>query len=136
MHRLPGMGSHCIRTSSCKCCLSPSETTFHKKITCAILIHNPQTNLHRKTIYDFVWIYLHNHCTRKLPVWCWPITNRQLLWGKKLYNVVSASPLKSMGGTPTRVTRVAWVLCLFGCVGQTFLVWVKYFLACINFFLA
>ena len=43
----------------------------------------------------------------------------------KLYNVVSASPLKSMGGTPTWVTRVAWVSCLPGCVGQTFLVWVK-----------
>ena len=43
------------------------------EITCAMLTHSPQTTLHKKIIYNFVWIYLSQRCTRKLLVHCWPI---------------------------------------------------------------
>ena len=38
-----------------------------------------------------------------------------------LYNAVTTSPLKSVGGVPTWVAQVAWVAaCLRGCLSQTF----------------
>ena len=40
--------------------------TLHKKLTCVMLAHSPQTTLHRKIIYNFVWIYMGQHCIRKL----------------------------------------------------------------------
>ena len=38
-----------------------------------MLTHSPQATLHKKIIYNFVWIYLSQHCTRELLVHCWPI---------------------------------------------------------------
>ena len=93
---------HCIEILSSRCCQNTSETTFHKKITCAMLAqsiqsiffqenklcirssldltwpklhkkitcamlaHSPQKNSLKKIICNFVWIYLGQHCTRKL----------------------------------------------------------------------
>ena len=56
--------------------------TLNKKLTWVMPAHSPQTNLHRKIIYNFVWIYLGQHCIRKLPVECWPMAKIQLLWGR------------------------------------------------------
>ena len=33
-------------------------------------------------LYNVVLIYLCWHCTRKLPLQCWPTANRQVSWGK------------------------------------------------------
>ena len=34
-------------------------STLHKKLICVMLAHSPQTTLHQKIIYNFVWrIYL------------------------------------------------------------------------------
>ena len=41
-----------------QCCLDLPEPKLHKKITCAMFAHNPQTTLHRKIVVNFVWIYL------------------------------------------------------------------------------
>ena len=52
--------------------------TLHKKRICVMLAHSPQTALHQKLICNFVWIYLDQHCIRKLPVECWPMAKIQL----------------------------------------------------------
>ena len=39
-------------------CFDLPEPKFHKKLTCIMLIHSPQTTFHRKIICNFVWIYL------------------------------------------------------------------------------
>ena len=39
-------------------CFDLSEPKLHKKLSCVMLIHSPQTTFHRKIIYNFVWIYL------------------------------------------------------------------------------
>ena len=41
-----------------QCCLDLPEPTLYKKITFTMLAHSPQTALHRKIVYNFVWIYL------------------------------------------------------------------------------
>ena len=46
-------------------------STLHKKHTCVMLAHSPQTTLHQKIMYNFVSIYLGQRCIRKLPVECW-----------------------------------------------------------------
>ena len=51
---------------------SSAWANIAQEITCTMLIHSPQTTLHKKIIYNFVWIYLGQHCTRKLLVQCWP----------------------------------------------------------------
>ena len=35
-----------------------------------MLAYSPQATLDRKMIYNFIWIYLVQHCIRKLPVKC------------------------------------------------------------------
>ena len=54
-----------------------------------MLTHSPKTTLHRKIIYDFVWIYLGQHCIRKLlcNVGSWLRDNSHKEYN--LYNVVS-----------------------------------------------
>ena len=39
-------------------CFDMPEPKFHKKLTCVMLDHSPQTTFHRKIIYNFFWIYL------------------------------------------------------------------------------
>ena len=39
-------------------CFDLPEPKLHKKLSCVMLIHSPQTTFHRKIIYNFVWIYL------------------------------------------------------------------------------
>ena len=34
------------------------EPKLHKKLTCVMLVHSPQTAFHREMIYNFVWTYL------------------------------------------------------------------------------
>ena len=64
-----------------KCRLDLVWPTLHKKITYEMLAHSPQTNLHMKIIYKFVWIYLGQHwmvCQhgqRGLPIQCWFISD-------------------------------------------------------------
>ena len=41
-----------------KRCLDMPEPKLHKKLTCVMLVHSPQTAFHRKIIFNFVWIYL------------------------------------------------------------------------------
>ena len=65
-----------------QCCLGMAGPILHKTIVCAMLAHSPQTTLHRKIIFNVVWICLGQHCTRKLPVQYWTMVNRQRLWGK------------------------------------------------------
>ena len=48
-----------------------------------MLAHSPQATLQKKIIYNVFWVSLGQHFTRKLPVQCWPIGNRQLLLGKQ-----------------------------------------------------
>ena len=38
-------------------CLDLPEPTLYKKITFTVLAHSPETTLHRKIVYNFVWIY-------------------------------------------------------------------------------
>ena len=52
-----------------------------------MLAHSLQTNFHGKIMYNFAWIYLGQHCARKLPAQCWPMANRHLLWGNNLKNI-------------------------------------------------
>ena len=68
-----------------QCCLDLPEPTLHNKITFVMLAHSPQTNLHIKRIYNFVWIYLGQHCTRKLLVQCWPRAHRYTFSGKPAF---------------------------------------------------
>ena len=65
-----------------QCCLGMAGPILHKTIVCAMLAHSPQTTLHRKIIFNVLWICLGQHCTRKLPVQYWTMVNRQRLWGK------------------------------------------------------
>ena len=75
--------SHLFKEKWPTCLLPWSVWTFQKKLSvCAMLTHGPQTTLYRKIMYNFVWIYLCQHCTKKLPVQCWPMANRQILWEK------------------------------------------------------
>ena len=60
------------RKLATQCCLDLREPTLHKKITFAMLVHSPRTNLHWKIIYSFVWICLGQHCIRELLAQCWP----------------------------------------------------------------
>ena len=83
------LGQHCVGILYTQSFPNMAEPTFHKKITWAIMAHSPQPNFHKKIIYNFTWIYLGQHCVRKLPVECWPMANRQLLWKNNLYNVAS-----------------------------------------------
>ena len=39
-------------------CFDLPEPKLHNKLTCAMLVHSPQTAFHRKIIYNFVWTYL------------------------------------------------------------------------------
>ena len=39
-------------------CLDVPKPKLHKKLTCVMLVHSPQTAFHRKIIYNFVWTYL------------------------------------------------------------------------------
>ena len=39
-------------------CLDVPKPKLHKKLTCVMLVHSPQTAFHKKIIYNFVWIYL------------------------------------------------------------------------------
>ena len=39
-------------------CFDLPEPKLHKKLTCVMLVHSPQTAFHKKIIYNFVWIYL------------------------------------------------------------------------------
>ena len=39
-------------------CFDLPEPKLHKKLSCVMLVHSPQTTFHRKIIYIFVWIYL------------------------------------------------------------------------------
>ena len=39
-------------------CFDLPEPKLHKKLSCVMLVHSPQTTFHRKIIYNFVWIYL------------------------------------------------------------------------------
>ena len=39
-------------------CFDTPEPKFHKKLTCVMLGHSPQTIFHRKIIYNFFRIYL------------------------------------------------------------------------------
>ena len=64
-----------------------SWPTLHKKITCAVLANCPQTNFHRKIIYNFVWVYLGQSCTRKLPVHVGPLPTDNFYEENSLYNV-------------------------------------------------
>ena len=100
---------HCIGLLSSQCCLNTSKTTLHKKdtytkkilvqcwssalpdptlhkkITFAMLTYCPQTTLHRKKIYNFVWIYLGQHCIKKLLAQCWPREHRYTFAGKPAF---------------------------------------------------
>ena len=46
-------------------CLNLREPKLHKKIARVMLPHSPQRTLHRKIMYNFVWIYLGKPCIRK-----------------------------------------------------------------------
>ena len=39
-------------------CFDLPEPKLHKKLSCVMLVHSPQTTFHRKIIYIFVWINL------------------------------------------------------------------------------
>ena len=54
---------------------------MHKRITFAMLTLCPPSILHRKIIYNFVWIYLGHHCIRKLLVQWWPRAHRYTFAG-------------------------------------------------------
>ena len=72
-----------------QCCLDLTESTLYKKINLVMLTHSPKTTLHRKIIYDFVWIYLGQHCIRKLlrNVGSWLRGNSHKEYN--LYNIAS-----------------------------------------------
>ena len=71
-----------------QCCPDLPGPTLHKKITCVMLAQSPKTFLHMKIIYNFVWIYLGQHFTRKLPMQCWPRANRLFFQEINLQNVL------------------------------------------------
>ena len=60
---------------------------MQKKITFVILAQCPQTTLHRKIIYNFVWIYLGQHCIWKLLAQCWPCSHRCTFAGKPVFEI-------------------------------------------------
>ena len=74
-----------------KCYLDMPEPTVHKKITCAILAHSSEITLHRKIIYNFVWMFLVQHYLRKLPVEFWPLAKNwdNFYEENNLYKVVA-----------------------------------------------
>ena len=55
---------------------------LHTKTTCAVFIQSPRTTLHRKIISIVVLVYAGQHCTRNLPVQCWPMVDKQLFLAK------------------------------------------------------
>ena len=63
--------------------------TLHKKISLAMLTYCPQTTLLRKIIFNFVWIYLGQHCIRKLLAQCWPRADRYTFEWKPAFSDMS-----------------------------------------------
>ena len=74
---------HCIEISYTQCCPNTSETTLHKKITCAIIALSKQTKFSKKkkfflqenNIRSVVLVCLGQHCTKQLSArcrQCWP----------------------------------------------------------------
>ena len=62
-----------------QCYIDLPLPTLHTKTTCAsLLIQSPRTTLHRKIISNVVLIYADQHCTKNLPLQCWPMFNKQL----------------------------------------------------------
>ena len=49
------LGPHCITILSIQCCPNTSETTLHKKITCAMLTLSAQTLFRRKITYAMLY---------------------------------------------------------------------------------
>ena len=47
-------GQNCIGMLSSQCCSDTSETTLHKKITCAMLAQSAQTLFRRKITYTML----------------------------------------------------------------------------------
>ena len=41
-----------------QCCFDLPESKLHRKLTCVMLVHSPQTTFYRKIIYNLAWIYL------------------------------------------------------------------------------
>ena len=79
-----------------------------REITCAMLTHSPQITLHKKIIYNFVWIYLSQRCTKKLLVQCWPIWLTDNVYEEN--NVYNAeSTLLRQYCTQKKTTRTALV---------------------------
>ena len=98
--------SHLFKEKLPTCLLPWSVWTFQERLSvCAILTHGPQTTLYRTIMYNFVWIYLCQHCTKILPVQCWPMANRQILWAKP--HTFLYRPFWN---------NIAWKYCLFNVV--------------------
>ena len=76
------LGQNCLGILSSQYCPNTSETTLHKKTTCAMLVQSPGTTLHRKIICNGVLIYVGQHCARSLPAQCWRMVNTQLFLAK------------------------------------------------------
>ena len=70
-------------------CLDRPQPKLHEKLTCVMLAHSPQTTLHQKIIYNFVLIYLGQHCMRNClwNVGSWLRYN--FYEEDNLYNIVS-----------------------------------------------
>ena len=45
------LGPHCVGILSSQCCLDTSATTFHQKITCAMLVQSAQMCFRKKITY-------------------------------------------------------------------------------------
>ena len=71
-----------LSPQSSQCCLNTSETMLYRTNCLGNVDPEHTESLHKKIIFSFVWIYLHQHWTRKLPVECCAMADRQSLWGK------------------------------------------------------
>ena len=69
-----------------------------------MLAYCPLTTLHRKIIYNFVWIYLGQHCISKLLAQCWPRAHRYSFTGKPAFSNVACCL------TGYIITKQSWLL--------------------------
>ena len=72
-----------------QCCYGMTGPILHKTIVCAMLAHSPQTTLHRKIIFNVVWICLVNIAQGNYLCNIGPWLTDNVCEENDLYNVVS-----------------------------------------------
>ena len=74
-------------------CFDLPEPKLHKKRTCVMFVHSPQTTFHRKIIYSFVWIYLGR--SSRPEAFCEKGVLRNMAKSTREQTIVISSPVKN-----------------------------------------